>query len=855
MSYVSNKHDLGIVRTDSSKVGLILANDAKGSPLYFEDQDEYLAEQRWTGVPGYDNLPPEKELALRQDDWRSGFGQYINDAEDTKRYHSSIGMDLRHKGMAIAGPKPATVTRPGLAAPVMVDGELDVWTSSSVLTNWTFSAGGGSGVLSREATTVKSGTYSAKVTGTTDAVATISQDVDTWTNTWQSQIVEVSGWCWCNRASEARIQIYDGQATTSSRQHPGDSIWRYIKIRRTLDAAASVLTVILECGANAGATNFYWDKISIKVFKSENTKIFKEFNSKLYMGSGILLSKLDADGAGFTTVATFTNEITDLETFVDGKLYIALGTGEHSRVATACTDVDNHVHITTGDADKFPTLNFNLTIDNEVVLVTAISGDSLSITRAQESTTAAAHAVDAEIYVGNKYYSMNAAETTAITTDYHGTADRFQVLAATMWKSVLPNRVWSATDMTNPAAASTNWTATTVDSSSYDILELLSDGSSLYIKKEDRTFYLTSAGAVAVLIEETRHLAGETSGRCGIVWQGKAYIGCGAQSLVEYDGGTITWRSPAKYCTNLSEFIGNVFAVAGDEEYLFAITDNSTKVEVLAGRSETISGSTDWVWHPITEITLDSCYTAIVSSVYQKRLWISSSLDSDSLYYIPLPTGYGNVASDTNRSFNAGGYFITPFLHGNFKGDDKAFIKITLNMSGTSSTVYYTVEYQLYGSSNWTEINSSAKFKTSPATSGFLPVDDVSGVNPVKNMIRFKITAVVPSPYTSTPVLLGYDVRAILYPTRRSIIHAVVRCADDIVDKQGIKLDASAATIKATLDEAVAATWPVTIYDPEGTTKTVRFLSSKPFSRLARDEKSRNVERQYYLSMQCVDLS
>ncbi|MCL4482640.1 MAG: hypothetical protein M1445_08515 [Bacteroidetes bacterium] len=53
--------------------------------------------------------------------------------------------------------------------------------------------------------------------------------------------------------------------------------------------------------------------------------------------------------------------------------------------------------VTTGEGSRFPASNFVITIDSEILLCTSRTGDSLTCTRAQESTTIAAHAQNADV--------------------------------------------------------------------------------------------------------------------------------------------------------------------------------------------------------------------------------------------------------------------------------------------------------------------------------------------------------------------------------------------------------------------------------------------------------------------------
>ena len=172
-------------------------------------------------------------------------------------------------------------------------------------------------------------------------------------------------------------------------------------------------------------------------------------------------------------------------------------------------------------------------------------------------------------------------------------------------------------------------------------------------------------------------------------------------------------------------------------------------------------------------------------------------------------------------------------------------------MEDTTANIYYEAHYKKLGDSAWTEVDTANKFKTSPTTTRYLKVT----VNPVSTHMKFKFVAKTNSA-TVTPKLLGYDVRAILYPSKRKIIQCVVRGVDQPLLKPlagGMKDDITAAHIKTVLDEANVATWPVTFYDPWNTTKTVKFLPMREV--MEENGKDRNIERHFYLTLQEVTLS
>lgn len=794
-TYDSSKYDIGIVKQDGESIGLMLARDPKtNAPLYEVVDDEFLAAQMFTGVPGYGNLPPEKEIAMRGDDHRSGFGLEVYDASDPKRYFASYNMDLRFRGMGIASPKATGISYP--ATPTTYSDVLnkgfETWSAGDPA-SWTVSD---SDYVTEEKTIVKSGSSCKIVAKSTHATEYVEQSF-TGVSEWIGHYITITAYTYIDDDTgvKARLKLYRNGDVVKTDEFTGTiRTWNLLSLKYAVPEGTTTLKIRCE-NYNTGAMNApaYFDNVTLSRASAGAPVTMIEFNGKLYVALGDVLAKLNAGGTGLLGLYEFDYAITDLEAFTGDNLYIALGKD-------------------------------------------------------------------------NIYYYMSTAEAlTAATGD--SKADFFCAVGDTMWKAIKPNSIYYAA---NPTAEA-NWSspATTVDSTTYDILDLITNGTTLVIKKEDRTFYYTGS-AIAVLIEETKHLVADTTGKNALYWQGKYYIPCGASSLIEYDDGAISWRSPDKFCTNLGDFDGQIQALAGDEEWLFAITpntrddtnDGTNYVEVLAGRTETIDGTTKWVWHPLCEFELTGCSCAFVSSVYQKRLWIGSTESDEDLYYIPLYASYGDVTNDDNAYFQTLGYYITPWLHGNFKGNNKAFIKLILTMEDTSSTVYFRAYYQKLGDAGWTEIEDTNQtedetgddvghyFKTSPTTTGYIPVD--SSVNdPVSTMIRFMFQEVCTT--SATPKLLGYDCRGILSVPKRKIIRCVVKCADEMLLKDGVERESVASAIKSALEEADNATWPVTFYDIRAETKYVNFLPMR--TPITHAEKGRDPEEWYYLTLQAVSLS
>lgn len=438
----------------------------------------------------------------------------------------------------------------------------------------------------------------------------------------------------------------------------------------------------------------------------------------------------------------------------------------------------------------------------------------------------------------NAYIYMTSAtvDTITVSTLANNLCTFLAEVGTTLWLAKLPNELRSNTSGLEAGAA---WSGITyVGTADKNITALVVYDGALYVIKEDRPYYLTSAGAVEILTDMTTTTQDTVAGTNSIVWQGKLYMPYGA-SLLEYDiaSGEFAWRSPQLNTNAVINYNDALSALCIDDNYLYATMKYSGADNyILAGREEVIEGVNQWVWHPIYEGNSLITYSSIVSKVYAKRLYIGGAS--------------GAVTYLTFDSYLTGTYFDTQWLHADFKGDNKAFIKLTLTMQDTTANVYWSASYKKWADSSWTSIGD---FKTSPSTPKYIPVD-ASANKAVSRYIQFRFTATTNST-ASTPVLKSFDCRAVLYPARRKLIKCVVRGADDIVDRLGRKLEANATLIDTIIQEVADATYPVTFYDPWGTTKTIKLLPQKPFYQIIKQEHGRNAERHYYLNLQEITVS
>ena len=759
-----DRHDIGILRADSiTNVGFLLLRDKNNTPVYQEFDDEYLAAQMFTGVPGYSNLPPEKELAIRQDDWRSGYGLEYFDADDPKRYYESVGMDLRFRNMGILGPTVQKLAN--IATPV-----------DFIIPNNGFETVGANWV---------GGIYNsiAPYAGTNCLGITSNASQDILTG-WASNLnVGLTVFAKGAGGNSGRIAINTGVGETESGYLVnGSGGWNEHAIWRVIEANASQLRLTLQGGVSV---NVFYDQASLAFLRTVNvgvSRAFAEFNDNLYLASNNILAKMQANGNGLDLIASLPANITALEPFVDDQLYIALANSANYRVM------------------------------NTAGAIMGASGAAVQNT------------------------------FTFFKTVHSG--------SPTMWGGNSANKIRSST---NPSDASTWSGVTNVGSSYNEITGLHSRSGALYIMKQDMPYYLNSSGAVQNdLAPEMAALVSEESGKNSLLWLNKLYIPAGTQGLMETDGTTNTWRNPSKDSTNNSRYIGRIMALAADEEYLFAIMKSSNTPYIFGGRSEVIDSTTKWVWHPIQQFTQTNTETMFVSSLVKKRLYIASSVASEGVSFIDLPTGYGDITGDANRNFATAGYFWTPWLHGGFKDTKKVFPELSITMAHNYNVdVGINTMFQLFGSLSTNSLGIVYGTGTNHSATYYLPTNTVS------EMIRLRFQGV--SPHRDiTPILSSYRLKSILYPPKRTIIACTVVASQEQLLNDGTVDKGSYATQKAVLDEAKDAQWPVTIYDIDGAARTVKFLplpGNVPRFTIVKSEKGRKQERHYNLLLQVVSLS
>lgn len=672
------------------------------------------------GEASVENIQPEQEFRLGQQDWRRGLQDLMYN--DPYKYFRTQTVDGRNKGIAVLSPKE-------LSALTLPTGSID-----RVVSNPGFErvdktddtkAEGWLGGTRTDVWPPHSGSYCLRVTST-DTLA--YQDVP-FSDDDKGKTFTLKVWC---DNGQLKITIDDGVG--SSTQTYSGSSWTQVSVQRTLSASATRLRIKLQYNGDNGQ----FDDITLtRAATNYGTCGPQEhFAGYRVVASGSSLVKINA--SGISKVADFAHTVTKLHEY-KGNLYIALGwnnrywytsdlalflestqsCGQEGKRSPLTADVDlTTTSWVVANGSVFGSTPFYARCDDEVVKVTGITTNTLTVERAQKGTTAGAHTAGTDVI---EQATTSGAKHFSVVKGYQ------------FWISDGPNSVRDTDDPSNDGLPFS--TSYTLPNPYYEITGLVDDEEVVYVRKEDQAYYLSGENVYPLVPE----LASEasTTKHYGIVkHQGKLYLPSGENSLYEYDAGVVTVLSPRRYAPGDSELDGQILAVAGGPEWLYIAIANGTDVEILAGRRDEIEGQTAWWWHTVWHKALDGVTSMGVSNIEgSRRLYVGTSTPGDGIVRW-IEEGF----YEGNYQAGSSGVFITPWFRSNFPSDEKHWKSVQVVAKCKSETGKETsiqVEYQKKGDTNWTSLGSC----TQQAGTGYPPekTDEFNiGVN--SERIRFKFT-------------------------------------------------------------------------------------------------------------------
>lgn len=775
-------HDISIM--DSSiELGLMLDRDQYGRLAYKEKEMDPFSFMQAAGYLDETSQNPQAMYPLAfQKSWVGGFGQPFMKGDEPRRYLASYGVDASEDGILKMGPDWTAITAPTLtASPTLANGNLETWTTSTNAGTWTETTSG-SGAVTKEATYIHGGTYSAKLDSVVAAgtnEARISQSL-TWNNIYRSKRFSASAWYYLPTAPGGavirRFRLYDGKTYTDLDMSVLQVQTRVV-INKTLASDATELTVIAEVDSNnVSIQAAYVDDITFTGYALTGGNCYAEYNGLQYMSFGDCLYKANSatTPTAWTYVAQFGSVITCLyPASVSGTSYLFIMIGPDQNgwyydgtTATQMTDAGG--------------------TDARGSFITA-------------ATTT---------------FYISGPPTTVFTTIESVLRTNTTPLAG----------AWS-TDISCGLTNINNTGLKTVNNV-------------IYIAKENSLWKVNSTGTTDMLIDYTISYA-STSGKNMFGWNNNVYIPCGVNALLEYIPGDGTYSniSPAAIAFSTTQakiatasavlsgiqtdFDGRIMAIAGDDSWLWVIQDNGTVNNLFKGQYANIDG-TGWHWHPVANTTMADVNCMAVSSLTTTPanpvIWVGAGTTNG--YYNP-------GAYETSDPTYTIPCLITPYYTGGVWRMMKELYTVILGLESITANVYVTLQYRFYGTTAWSTpvliYDGEDGEVSNGQDSNFMPK------NSFGTAIQFRLNF-VSNASTATPKITRINGEGIIKSAEVSVIECTVMLQDNQLMRTGARDTMPASRKKSGLNTIRASNWPVTFYDIEGTTLNVDLMTREDAS-------------------------
>jgi len=150
----------------------------------------------------------------------------------------------------------------GTGINLLPNGSFEVWEkgTSTAPAGWTVTGSGAT--VAREATLIKHGDYSAKLTRSgTDCHLSRDLYEEAGKTYVRSRQFTIGAWVYATVASRVRLRVHDGTTPSYSSYHSGNSTWQFLTVTVTLGASASVFQVGL--AVDSGNTSGYVDGMTV----------------------------------------------------------------------------------------------------------------------------------------------------------------------------------------------------------------------------------------------------------------------------------------------------------------------------------------------------------------------------------------------------------------------------------------------------------------------------------------------------------------------------------------------------------------------------------------------------------------
>lgn len=508
-------------------------------------------------------------------------------------------------------------------------------------------------------------------------------------------------------------------------------------------------------------------------------------------------------------------------TAIDGSNNLLLWGGNLSSYSGSLVDEGSNVDATqttivVDDGTDFAVEDY-IVLEAEIIRVTSISTNTLTVVRAQLGSAGATH-------VNN-----------TIVHDYQ------------------PHHIASTTSPESNTGFSSTTDVGTIEA---PITAMLQDAGILHVCKTDGVWKIAADGTQTNLLPRLESWRHQDNFKMAYNWNGRMLLPLGTGGLLELVGTTISDVSMKLFAPEQTQWHGRVVAISGTQDTVYLLIHDSanTKYHAFSGIRLNVDGDTDWRWNHVGEISYTTSTVADFATIgldsqfsgsdQHQRIWfgIYSTGSDVKGFFLPLENDSDDTFSDLSTMKATSVKF-----DGNFSQIEKNVVEVDFESNNLgASGRKWTISYSLNGASVKTDL------KDSGGTADGV-IDATSGREtmtfPVGTTCRTLHYELVPASTASTstaPEITKIRTTFQLRPDRLRLLPITVLLSD----QQRLLNGAIGGTLKASL--AQLRTWDgqaagVQVVDLEGTTRDYVFLPGN--LRIIPGPKSHTRRREFLVSM------
>jgi len=395
---------------------------------------------------------------------------------------------------------------------------------------------------------------------------------------------------------------------------------------------------------------------------------------------------------------------------------------------------------------------------------------------------------------GDEYYTSTDGLTWTATDLTDCYANGFLVCpspdgtAENIWKFRTPNQISRTTcgRASGETPAGVAWeTATYIGETANDITNILLNGDTLYVGKEDGLYSVDSDGGVHTELPDELKVNHSTDNFKYVAnWQTSTYFS------LQRGGGELTTSGtfrPVHPLTDI-DFIGKVgdtVGITSDRDFIYWAVDEGTNTHIYKGREVLRGNELRWEWCPWVYLGAFTCSAIRVCqhTTTSRRLWFGYT--TGTTYATGYVTLSDNPLADSSATFCTSGWLRGSYIYGTDPNWDKlwqsAIIEQTRYASGveTAASSGETVQLKYHDD---TDLPSAASASIIAAynTAGVVETNFTSALS--NHRISFEL-CLASDTSTATPCVTYFQAKGVEIPTTIRIHEAYYKVGDKPSDR------------------------------------------------------------------------